>query len=447
MCVRILLDKGARLDWRDASGEPALFKAAAGQNFEIADVLLDRGADPSEKGLIESCFRSPQSLRKILRRLPKPNSQDDDGCAPIYNATSSCQVEAIKILVEFGADVNIRTPSGNTPLIEAMDNGYLDVVRCLLDVGADVKFQDINNSVALHYAKTVEMIDILVKADADVNMADVDGYTALHYQVMAPPFDLLAIQTLIRAGANINAKNIGGVTPLVGAVVRNRLLLVDYLLTEDADPNNADQLLESALHWDVLVDMQTCSESDDQGLLEIIQYLVEVKGLNVNQVFDMDGTAVHLACCRDSSSVLRLLTDKEIFHADHEASDGIGRRPIHVAAARQSDCFEHLLNLGFDIRVTDKMGRSVLYWAAQGGNIDIVRRILDQPGVSINERNPDGWTALCWAARGPISKSTSESNIDRNSRAQVVNLLLKRGADKFVKVKAMEMRSTARHLR
>ncbi|KAL7909977.1 ankyrin repeat protein [Trichoderma velutinum] len=385
-CARVLLDKGARIDWRDASGESALFKAAAEQNFEIADFLLNRGADPSETGLLDLCLNSPQIMRKVLELFPKPNTKDKDGFTPICNAAASCQLEAIKILVEFGAEVDIETPNGNTPLIELVKNDHPDVVRCLLGARAEVKFQGRKRSPALHYAKTVEMINILIKNGADVNMADADGDTALHYQVRASSFNLLAIQRLITAGANINAKNIAGITPLIESIGRNRLLLVDYLLSEGADPHNAEQLSESALYYacyngnanmvrllflagagETLVfsarggtplHAACLSDSDDQGLLEVIQYLVEVTKVNVNQV----------------------------------------------------------------------CGRNALHWAAQGGNVDIVRRILDQPGVAINETDLDGWTALCWAARG--------SSPDWNSQANVVKLLLEKGADKSVRVQS-----------
>lgn len=99
-----------------------------------------------------------------------------------------------------------------------------------------------------------------------------------------------------------------------------------------------------------------------------------------------------------------------------------------MAAARRFNCFQHLLNLGSDIYATDKAGRNALHWAAQGGNIKTVCKILDQPGVANNEADLDGWTALCWAARGLIPASSFNSK----SRAHVVKLLLEDGADKSI---------------
>lgn len=99
-----------------------------------------------------------------------------------------------------------------------------------------------------------------------------------------------------------------------------------------------------------------------------------------------------------------------------------------MAPARRFNCFQHLLNLGCDIYATDKAGRNALHWATQGGNIKTVCKILDQPGVANIEADLDGWTALCWAARGLIPASSFNSK----SQAHVVKLLLEDGADKSI---------------
>lgn len=407
-CVHILLDKGADIDRKCSFGESALHTAAAMKNLEMVKFLLNRGAN-----------------------------------------------------------VDNQRQGGRTPLMDAVLIGSQDtcIVQHLLDAGADVQLQDENKLSALHFAQTEELIDILVKKGACVNAVDIDGSTALHHRVKQGVPNLPAVQKLIDAGAEVNAKDKYGNTPLKEAVRGNNLDLVSYLLTKGADPNNAERLAESALlsacyhgnaemvkllhqagartDWDLMGFAETALHaacgcgSDDQDLLEVIRYLVEDVKVNVNQRCGAQAdnkTAVHSACLRDSPSVLELLTNKDICDADLEATDRMGRRPIHLAAGRQPDCFQHLLNLGCDIHVTDKTGRNALHWAAQGGSIDTIRRILDQPGVDIDKRDLDGWTALCWAARGPMPESTSKSTINCTLQAEVVKLLLDKGADRSVRV-------------
>ncbi|PNP60531.1 hypothetical protein THARTR1_00555 [Trichoderma harzianum] len=99
----------------------------------------------------------------------------------------------------------------------AVRNGNEDtsIVQHLLNAGADVQLQGRKKLSALHFARTEELIDILVENGADVTAVDIDGNTALHYRVRDDEPNLLAIQKLRDAEAVANAKNNDGITPLM----------------------------------------------------------------------------------------------------------------------------------------------------------------------------------------------------------------------------------------
>ncbi|QYT04231.1 ANK_REP_REGION domain-containing protein [Trichoderma simmonsii] len=220
-CARILLDKGADKDWRDEKDDTAIIKAATAKQFEMVEFLLDEGADLMggkyyRTNLARLCVESPQCLRKVLKRLPGTiQMKDESKITAIHNAAILCQFEAVKILTEFGANVNIMGPDKVTPLMDAARNGSQEIVQYLLEKGVDVNHQDLRKSSALHEAETAGMIDILVKGGAKVNAVDVDGNTALHRRVKAREPNLLAIKKLVEAGADVNAKDDSGCTPLM----------------------------------------------------------------------------------------------------------------------------------------------------------------------------------------------------------------------------------------
>ncbi|GMM56739.1 Hos4 protein [Maudiozyma humilis] len=67
------------------------------------------------------------------------NDQDNAGNTPLHEAALNGHLEVVRVLVEHGADPNVRSYEmfGDTPLIDASANGHLDVVSYLLAHGAD----------------------------------------------------------------------------------------------------------------------------------------------------------------------------------------------------------------------------------------------------------------------------------------------------------------------
>src|SRR5436305_2057973 len=69
-----------------------------------------------------------------------------------------------------------------SPLVDAAFRGDIDAVRDLIDKGADINERDSFNSTALHYAVTKrngEMVDLLLERGADVSVKDTAGEDAI----------------------------------------------------------------------------------------------------------------------------------------------------------------------------------------------------------------------------------------------------------------------------
>lgn len=106
------------------------------------------------------------------------------------------------------------------PLCKAVLNGDIDSFQKLIDQGADVNERDYNGLTALWYAAQqgeYEMIQILVNHRADLEVRDPFGNTPLsnavfNYKHTQYGGDI--IEYLIKAGADINAENNYGVSPL-----------------------------------------------------------------------------------------------------------------------------------------------------------------------------------------------------------------------------------------
>ena len=140
---------------------------------------------------------------------------------PLMTAVKYRQGACIPILLNTGADVNVRNDSEVTALLIALKEDYYGVINVLLHAGADVNDADGNGMPALMVAAEManfHSVNALLKLGADVNTKDACGCTALMKAVKALYFksDLrsleewsadqyLCIKSLLKAGAETEA--------------------------------------------------------------------------------------------------------------------------------------------------------------------------------------------------------------------------------------------------
>jgi uncharacterized protein len=129
--------------------EPNAFEATAFGRVERLRELLDGDAELarafSGDGFtalhLAAFFGQPEAVRLLLERGADVNavatSEQIGPVQPLHSAAATRRLACARVLVERGADVNARQAGGYTPLHEAAGNGDVDLARLLLDAGAD----------------------------------------------------------------------------------------------------------------------------------------------------------------------------------------------------------------------------------------------------------------------------------------------------------------------
>ncbi|XP_045483090.1 protein fem-1 homolog B isoform X1 [Harmonia axyridis] len=155
-----------------------------------------------------------------------------EGASPLWCASCAGHLEAVKILVSAGADVNHPTKTKSTPLRAACFDGRLDIVKYLVMHKADFNIANKYNNTCLMiaaYKGHVDVVKFLLEQGSDPNEKALCGATALHFAAECGFVEV--VKELLKYGATFSA-NDACMTPLKAAAERTREGVVKYLINQ-----------------------------------------------------------------------------------------------------------------------------------------------------------------------------------------------------------------------
>lgn len=156
-------------------------------------------------------------------------SKDDDGKTPLHYALTQGQKDVVELLLARKVDVNARDKDGGTPLYYAAKYGNKDVVELLLAKKAEVDAKNNDGETPLYAAAssreyTVEQSSVTPANGGDLSKAQpgstVPGYISQRLSEKEYPSARDVARILLDKGADVNAKDKAGKTPLDEAVSR-----------------------------------------------------------------------------------------------------------------------------------------------------------------------------------------------------------------------------------
>lgn len=234
-----------------------------------------------------AAFGNLETMKMLLKAGADVNIRNDyDATALLWAARDG---EKAQLLIEHGADVNAQSKQGRTPLMVAsMRRGGASIVALMLAKGADVNKQGgrrgdteimrlliakgANPKAVLRTGGTAmgmttaggqpEPVRLLIQKGVDVNSANTIGappqrhgptnrgkVSALHDAAAFGTVEM--VRDLIKAGANVNARDGRGLTPLFFALATEYASpeMVRVLLDAGSEVNAHDTTGETPLDW------------------------------------------------------------------------------------------------------------------------------------------------------------------------------------------------------
>jgi len=224
---------------KDKNGFTLLHHATYSGNKDIAQFLIDRGADTRAK--VTSYAWTPFFLASLQGYLEiseafikKTGMQLDDkdrrGRSLIHLAAQEGHRDLVELLLQHGARIHSEDAAGMTPLHMAALCGRQDTTSFLISKGANTKSKDFAGQTPIHLASfggDENLAELLISKGAEIDARDNKGETALHIASFCGHEQV--VELLIRCGAELDVQNIHGDIPEELAALAGQEKIVNML--------------------------------------------------------------------------------------------------------------------------------------------------------------------------------------------------------------------------
>jgi ankyrin repeat protein len=341
-------------------------------------------------------------------------------------AVSTFDLDAVRLLLLFGANSNAKDHAGLTPLYTATEVVFLEGAKMLLRYGADPNLSAGLNketpfAASLKEGRThIAQLYLEHGAQADVIMAN--GNTPF-IQAMDSLTDISVVEMMLKFGTDPNGKNQHGETALFRAINASRFDVVQLLLDRNANPNlpGPKHMLWPAVHKPDILEILLAKGANLKlapGILELATSINSVEAVEALLKHKADPNAkkdgIYTPLCSAIRDDRENLVDKLL---------AVGADPNLAALDYPTfKCVSyhrpHLLTKVLKAGANPHHPKGIIEKCIEQNEIDCLAILLEH-GANVNERNAAGHTALTTAIK--------------NNNLEVLDLLLHQGADPAVR--------------
>lgn len=420
--VNLLLENGANPNLQDAEGESFLHLIAKKGDLKyllkLNSPFVDQQNEVGDTPLHLAFYaRQKNFILQLLNYNPSSTLANARGITPLHLAAQYPSKEILLKVLQNILDINDWDKEGNTPLIYAIRSQLPENVKILLEKGANPFLSKENSILVASDYSNSEIFALLLSYSSPQDIFTQDGkhlllklaeedkkkFFDLYLEKIGIPKNLFLLhelvlldkisfmQTLLKWGVNIDTKDHKQETPLFYAVQTANKKMIDYLISQGANPNLTNVYGETILHKAFLI-------KD----IKLFGYLLSKK-IDIN-IIDKDGNNLILKFIQSYFS------------------------PEDTSYA--AEVIKLLVENGLEINQKNFSFYTALHIALEQYNYDLVNTVLSLK-CDPNEPNKDGITPLEFVVKNYInSKMREELNYS------LVTLLLKNGANPNLKNKS-----------
>lgn len=290
---RLYTGQPHELSIRDTALSPLHLANLIGEE-KIVRLLLRHGADPNmHAGALGTPLHytlNENVVELLIAYGADVNVRNELGYTPLYNAISRCDIFVTTTLAQAGVDVDLLYDVDMTLLDIAIERNFADIIVTLAEARCDLNGHP-GGIPPLHRAAANandEIIKLLISEGAETVIRH-EGRTVLHVAD-----NELTVSRLIAYGADINAKDETGSTPLTLAAEKHHLQLMEVYLMAEAEVSLTHLRENNILEWIV-----------HDGLYHVLRLLVS--RCDLRQAMNEDENLLRTAIARHHEAIANLL--------------------------------------------------------------------------------------------------------------------------------------------
>ncbi|XP_067928929.1 serine/threonine-protein phosphatase 6 regulatory ankyrin repeat subunit B-like [Watersipora subatra] len=314
--------------------------------------------------------------------------------------------------------VNKQSKNGWSPLLVASKEGHLEIVKILLQTHARVDVFDEHGKAALHLAAEsghTSVADTLLEHKAFVNVKSKIGLTPLHLASRSG-FNGLVKLLIETHGATVDALSLAKKTSLHMAAEVGQMVVCNTLLKLGADPNATDEGGQTPLHL--------AAENDHS---DVIKLFLKHKPDLVTMANTKGMTYAHIAASKGSVGVIRELMrfNRTVICTAKNSTNA--STSLHLAAeGGHDDVVQVLLSAGADPLQENLDGMTPLHLAAKHGHVEVVETLKNHLSLTTSS-SKNGFTALHVAAH--FGQTNTVRELLTSLSAAVESVMVKEGTE------------------
>jgi|GEM_PF-6840273 len=410
-----LVEGGADVHIKTRDGTSMLHLAAAQNSSDIIALLVDAGI---EVNITDSHGRTPLQLaaergqmdnvKYLLAHGAKPDYGKTDSRFPnaLQTAVKNKNIELVKLFIEHGANVHVKTRDGFSMLhLAVAGKNNNEIISLLLDAGVEVDAPDSQGNTPLFWAverALMPNIELLMAHGANMYKEDKPGHAPFYRGVRYLPYeDFLVILNKYAAPA----------------WKEDTIMIVDA--AGNRDPNVYLYLMQNGIPINVRDKYGTTTLHSFAGTGHKELALMALNaGANINDHGKSGNTPLHSAIHNGHMDMVKLLVERG---ADINARGYGSQTPLEYAMSmsrfsfrKDNGIIDYLMQQKMKQGGTDVLN-DILETAIKQGDKDLIQDTLSR-GADINKMNSQGVTPLHLACNG-------------RDRYEIVQMLIDKGAD------------------